>query len=452
MNRCAAQTGSSSVSAIRYSLFVVLTLLTALPAHAIKLDLSSNVDVKAVNYTHLLTGAESAGQAFYSENATLGFVIKDIKLEKTDDSSMDVGIVLNSLGIGGDSSTTVTSAQFQEAASRYPNTNGTPFIREAYIRVYKFLNPRVTATLGRQAFTLGQGVTLADNGIGLPGARLEIDRFLKVFKGEFFFFRPYNASVFTKITGGGVYYPSGEGLWHVYHFWEQTGQPEGVTADEAGYTSVYRLRKMTGIRYLLKHSQFDFDGEVVAQRGLARHPDNIGRVDYTGYAFIMKGSWSQNVTYFGTSKMRMAFGKSSGNSGPVSDLDKAFLPGFGHKFNGIERDGFGEIAGATLYSMIQTSGTVNGLPNGVSGLNIINLGLDMPLKKMTLSLDLIKIRAAQNANAGATQVATEWDLKLIYPMSKSLRLKAVYAIFKPLSLYDENAAIKLVSLLISAKF
>ncbi len=443
---------------VPYSIFYILhsVLFTLLffpaTARATKLDLSSNVEVKAVNYTNLLTGPERQGQAFYSENATLGFVIKEIRLEKTDDSSMDVGIVLNSLGIGGDSSTTVTSAQFQEAASRYPHTTGAPFVKEAYIRVYKFLNPKITATLGRQTFTLGQGITLSDDGVGMPGARLEINRFLRVFKGEVFFFRPYTGSVVTRIKGGGVYYPSSEGLWHLYHFWEETGQPRGTVADEAGYTSIHRLRKMTGIRYSLSHTQFNFDGEVIIQGGLARQPDNIGRVDYTGHAFIMKGSWSQDVTYFGTSKMRLAFGKSSGNSGPVSDKDKAFLPGFGHKFKGLERDGFGEIAGATLYSLIQTSGTVNGLPNGVSGLNIINVGLDMPFKKMTVSLDLVKIRASQNASDGATQIAREWDVKLAYPMGNSLRFKAVYALFKPLSLYDENTTIKLVSVGLSAKF
>ena len=119
---------------------------------------------------------------------------------------------------------------------------------------------------------------------------------------------------------------------------------------------------------------------------------------------------------------------------------------------GNGQNGFGEIAGATLYSLIQTSGTVNGLPNGVSGMNIINAGLDMPYKRMMFSLDLIKFRASQNASDGATQVGREWDLKLTYPLGESLRLKAVYALFKPLSLYDENTTIKLVSLGLTAKF
>jgi len=426
----------------------------ALPmaADATKLDLSSNVDIKAVNYTHLMTGTDKNGQAFYSENATLGFVIKDIKLEKTDDSSMDVGIVLNSIGTGS-STNTISSPQFLEAVNRYPHATGSPFVKEAYVKIFKFMRPNVTATLGRQAFTLGQGITLSDDGLGLTGARLEADRMIRNIKGEFFYFRPYENEDFVKITGGGLYYPSSEGLWHLYHFWEQSAQAPGVPpVADLGYSSISRVKKITGLRYFLNHSQLNFDGEVLLQRGYARQPDNLGKVKYTGYAFIIKGVWNQNVTFFGPSKMRMAFAKSSGNSGPVSDKDKAFLPSFGHRFKGIERDGFGEIAGASLYDIIQTSNTRNGLPNGVSGLNIINLGIDMPMRKMTVTVDFTKFRAAQNANDGPTQIGSEWDLKAVYPMGESLRLKAVYGMFKPSSLYDENTTIKLVSISLTAKF
>ena len=444
-------------------------LLFPAAASATKLDLSSNVDIKANNYTNLLTGTEKKGQALYSENATLGFVIKDIRLEKTNDSSMDVGIVLNSVGTGS-SSRTLTAPQFSEAAARYPNITGVPFVKEAYVKIYKFLHPKATAILGRQAFTLGQGITLADDGLGLTGARLEAEKLFRGIKGEVFYFRPYknndfvhltstepynhNDGDFVKITGGGLYYPSGEGLWHIYHFWEESAeQPPGAPpVQELDHTSVSRVKKFSGIRYFLNYNQLVFDGEFIVQRGKSKLPEKAGSVKYAGYAFLIKGVWNQDVVFFGPSKARLAYGKSSGNSGPVSDKDKAFLPSFGHRFKGVERDGFGEIAGASLYDIIQTSGTVNGLPNGVSGLNIINVGADMPYKKMILSFDFFKFRATQNANMDSIQIAREWDVKVTYPMGESLRLKAVYAIFQPLSLYDENTAIKLVSISLTAKF
>ena len=150
--------------------------------------------------------------------------------------------------------------------------------------------------------------------------------------------------------------------------------------------------------------------------------------------------------------MRLAYGKSSGNSGDVTDKDKAFMPTFGHRFKGVEREGFGEIAGASLYDILQTSATPNGLPNGVSGLNIINLGADMPYKKLALSVDFYKFRASQNINKESIQIGSEWDLKASYPMGDGLRLKAVYAVFKPMSLYPQTTPIKLVSMSLTAKF
>ena len=161
---------------------------------------------------------------------------------------------------------------------------------------------------------------------------------------------------------------------------------------------------------------------------------------------------------FGPSKMRLAYGKSSGNSGPVNDKDKAFLPTFGHRFKGLERDGFGEIVGASLYDIIQTSTSTaagkatNGMPDGLSGLNVINIGADMPYKKLMLSVDFYRFKAAQNINQGLVQIGNEWDIKAVYPMGEGLRIKAVYAAFRPTNLYPITTAVNLISLSITAKF
>ena len=437
-----------SLATGHWPLATVLCLLLALPSISLatKLDLSSNIDVKAANYTNLITGGQREGAAVYYENATLGFIIKSIKLEKTDNSSMDVGIVLNSLGTGA-STNTITAPQFSQAIGRYPNVDGTPFIKEAYIKIYNFLNPRTTVTLGRQAFALGQGITLADDGLGMSGARIEIDKLVRNVKGEFFFFRPFKDTDYVKVLGAGIYYPSNEGLWHLYHFWEQGAQP----MTELGHNSLSRTKKFTGVRYFLNHKQLDFDGEFILQRGSSKETGGQ-TTDYTGYAFLLKGLWNQDIAFFGPSKMRLAYGKSSGNSGPVGDKDKSFLPTFGHRFKSLEREGFGEIAGASLYDIIQTSATANGLPDGVSGLNIINLGVDMPYKKLALSVDFYKFRASQSVGKGSVQIGSEWDLKASYPMGDGLRLKAVYAVFKPMSLYPQTTPIKLVSLSVTAKF
>lgn len=416
-------------------------------AYATKLDLSSNVEIKAANYQNLLYNTGRNSQSFFSENATLGFVIKDIRLEKTPDSSMDVGIVLQSVAPGS-STSTLSTPQFTEAAERLPNATGIPYVRNAYVRVYRLLKPNVTATFGRQDFTLGQGITLDGNDTGLPGGLLEIENAFHRLKADIFAFRPYSDGRYFSVLGAAAYYPSAEGLWQVYHFWEK----DSGAGQDILFNTLSRTKKFTGIRYFLSRSQLAFDGEAVIQRGTAKRAGG-GTGKYEAHAFMLKGSWSQDVTFFGRSRLRLAYGRSSGNPGTGSSKDKAFFPTFGHRFNGLERSGYGAIAGASLYDIIKTSGTANGLPDGVSGLNVINLGADLPYKKLTLSADLYKFRASKNADDdGSLQIASELDFKATYPMGDNLHLSALYAIFKPLGLYPSSKEIKLIYGAISAKF
>jgi len=429
----------------------LLTAAALLPffngtARATKLDLSSNVEIRAANYQHLIFGDARNSQPLLSENATLGFVIKGIQLEKTENSTMDVGIVLQSIGPGS-STNTIVSPQFKEAADRLPNANGTPYVRSAYVRIYKFMRPNITATFGRQDFQLGQGITLSGSDLGLPGGRLEVTNIVGRTKADFFAFRPFMTDRFFKIYGGTFYFPSAEGLWQVYHFWEK----DDGAASDIFFDTLSKTKKFTGLRYFLSQKQLTFDGEAVIQRGTAKLAGG-GTGKYEAHAFMLKGSWSQNIAFFGTSKARLAYGRSSGNPGYASSTDKAFFPTFGGKYSGLERSGYGAIAGATLYDIIKTSATANGLPFGVSGLNIINLGVDLPYKKLLLSADIYKFRASKNANEGSLQIASEFDLKAVYAMGENLQLSAVYAAFTPLGLFPQSKQPKLIYGAVTAKF
>jgi hypothetical protein len=431
-------------------LFILCCLPTAfaLNASATKLDLFSNVEMKAANYQHLIYGDKESSQPLYSEDATLGFVIKNIRLEKAPESSMDVGIVLQSVGSGA-STSTITSPQFADAVNRLPASDGTPFVREAYVKIYKFLRPNVTATFGRQDFTLGQGIALASDDLGLPGGRLEVANLFHNLKADLFVFRPFLTDRFYKIYGGSAYYPGNEGLWQVYHFWQSD---DGVSQDIL-FNTASKTKKFTGVRYFLSQSQLTFDGEAVLERGTAKKVGG-GSGSYSAHAFMMKGAWNQDIPYFGKSRLRLGYGHSSGNAGtdPATATDKNFFPAFGHKYNGLERDGYGAIAGASLYDILKTSGTANGLSDGMSGLNVIDIGADMPYKKLLLSADLYKFRASENTAGGSLQIGSEWDLKATYPFGDNLRLNVVYAVFTPLGVNAQLKPIKLTYGSVSARF
>ncbi len=431
-------------------LFILCCLPTAfaLNANATKLDLFSNVELKAANYQHLIYGPRQTSQPLYSEDATLGFVIKNIRLEKAPESSMDVGIVLQSVGNGA-STGTITSPQFTNAINRLPASDGTPFVREAYVKIYQFLRPNVTATFGRQDFTLGQGIALASDDLGLPGGRVEVANLFHNLKADLFFFRPFLADRFYKVYGGSAYYPGNEGLWQVYHFWQRD---DGASQDIL-FNTASKTKKFTGVRYFLSQSQLTFDGEASIERGTAKKVGG-GSGNYSAHAFMMKGAWSQNIPYFGKSKLRLGYGRSSGNAdaGAGAKTDKNFFPAFGHKYNGLERDGYGAIAGASLYDIIKTSDTANGLPHGMSGLNVIDIGADMPYKKLLLSADLYKFRATENTAGGSLQIGSEWDLKVTYPFGDNLRLNVVYAVFTPLGVNADLKPIKLTYGSVAARF
>ncbi len=414
-------------------------------ASATKLDLLSNVELKAANYQRLVYGSGSDSQPLFSEDATLGFIIKDIRLEKTQDSTMDVGIVLQSIGQGA-STAPITTPQFKDAAALLPSTDGTPYIRNAYVRIHHFLKPNITATFGRQDFTLGQGITLSGDDLGLPGGRLEASNVLGKLKADLFVFRPFKTDHYYTITGGAAYCPTGEGIWEFYHFWQNDKAP----AQDLNFDTLSRTKKFTGVRYFLTRSNLSFDGEAAIERGTSERSGG-GTGNYKGEAFMLKGSWTQDIAFFGESRLRLAYGRSSGGTS-WNAADKAFFPDFGSRYSGLERSGYGAIAGASLYDMIKTSSTLNGLPYGVSGLNIIDIGADLPYKKLVLSADLYKFRASENDNNGSLQIASEWDLKAAYPMGDDLRLTVVYAVLTPLGLYNDAPPSKLVYGAVSAKF
>ncbi|MCX5783336.1 MAG: hypothetical protein NTW04_02690, partial [Elusimicrobia bacterium] len=71
------------------------------PAFCAKLDISADTDVKAVSYSNI--NFTQSKNFFYIQNASLAVKIKSLKpsIPSKSDSSIDIGIVLRSVGISG---------------------------------------------------------------------------------------------------------------------------------------------------------------------------------------------------------------------------------------------------------------------------------------------------------------------------------------------------------------
>lgn len=433
---------------------VFLLLLITPAAMAAKLDLSTHIRMRALSYENLNFSADSPlNDSFYSQNASLGFVLKDLRLEKSKDSTMDVGIVLKGIGIAG--SSVVAKAPFDRIASRYPNSNFTPFIQQAYIKVYRAFDKNITMTFGRQRFELGSGMVLSDDGLGFTGARVEFTPLWKEIQGEVFVFKPVSSHAgrdTIDVYGVSFGIPL-EGLWEFYSFWERDWDTSSLpNIPNVPLKSV--MRRFSGVRYSINYSFFSFDGEAVFQTGKAVPSDPANaELKFNGSAFLMKGKWTQPMGQWGTGSARLIIGRGSGDKPGTQGTDEAFFPSFGHRYDGIERDGFGSIFGATLYDSLRTSDTVSGLPGTASGIRVLGLGVTFPpYKGIHADMALFMFKADRVA-LGSKGIGNEFNLRLVHPFGENFKIQLTYAKFSPKSIYPAGIKdVKLVSFQATGKF
>lgn len=441
---------------MRYPLFflILATYNSLLATHArgARLDLSSDVQIRALSYGNInFSASEPADHAFIAQNASLGFVVKDIKVEKSRDSSLDVGIVFNAVGVAG--STAPAKAPFDRIASRYPNTGFMPFIQQAYMRFNRAFDKDITMTLGRQSFALASGMTLSDDGLGFTGARVELPSLLgKGIKTELFAFEPMAAQIgqdTVDLYGASFSVPA-EGLWQFYTFWEN----DKNAPSKFGTPVKSTLKQFSGVRYSLNYSFFSFDGEAAMQSGKATpSAPNANEIKFNGTAMLLKGKWTQQMGRLGTGMARIAVGRGSGDDPGTQDIDEAFFPNFGQRYRGIERNGFGAIFGSTLYDSIATSGTVSGLPGTASGVQLFSMGATLPpYRGFYTDIDMYFFKA-DRVVTGSKSIGSEMDIKITYPFGDKFKIQLIYASFSPDDIYPSGTKpVKLLALETSARF
>lgn len=433
-----------------YLIIFFIILFLTLNSNAAKLDLSADINASAKSYQNLIFTNTQKNLSYFTENAEINFTVKKINLEKTDNSWMDISLGIKAVDI--DKTTkTINSPQLYEGINRYPQIN-TAIINQAFVKIHNFLEEGLITSFGKQKYTLGQGLVLSDNETGLTGAKFEKSNFLKMDNFEFFIWRALKDEKIYNIKGINLNKNWGDGTWQLYYL----TQNSNFIDSEIGWTSKEKNKKFTGIRYNLDKNQIYFDGEFAIQRGDAK---NLSRdkIKYKGYAFSMKGQWTQNTPILGKTKTRISYSKSSGNSSNVSNEDKSFYPEFSLRYNGFEHSGTGALYSAGIFDTLKTSNTINGLPDGISGLNTIDIGFDFPYKKLWISLDYLIYKAAYNINdPGNTKLGTEWDIKANLPLGEKIDFNIIYANFKPQgALIPPNSKyenIKLFSVNIKARF
>lgn len=448
------------ISARGLAVGALLALWCARPAAAANLDVTAAYDEKALSYTNLnLDSSNPNDHSFIEDNARMGIAVRNIFLETkgAQDTTMDVGILFHAINIAG-SSSTATSAPFAQAANNYPNVNFTPFLENAYLRVHNLWGEPLEATFGRQSFKLGSGLLLDDDGAGFTGVTMTGELPWGGSKLEGFIFNDHdlNAPAETpnqeEFFGFSFSLPT-DGTWELNELVEKdhantmdfncsfldpnTGLPT------TGCAISRATKSFTSARYQISYGPMIFDGEAALERGSAAEAPQAdeggftveapNHITYEGDAEVVRAKWKQSLyhTGEGIARLSLAHGSGSRDNGTT---DNAFFPDHGHRFDGIERDGFGEFFGATPYDAYggnyASTTTANGLQNGSSGIFIVGAGYTPPsYRNWTLDVDYFLFQADKVATGLSRTLGTEWDFHLRYPIADHFQIKFLAALF-----------------------
>ncbi len=426
----------------------VLLCLPAL-ARAANLDVSASYRMRAISYENLgLSGDPHYynNRSFIANDARLGLAVRRIGLETRDgeDVSMDVGIGLRALGVTG--STNALQAPFDRAANVYPSADFTPFIENAYVKVHNLMGKPVDATFGRQTYRLGGGLLLDDDGAGLTGASLRGQLPWGGLKLEGFAFHDRNPQTLAAnslgLYGFSLELPS-EGTWQLNQLFERDRAHQtaygcdypGVPATGCEVSGA--IRSFTSARYLLNLGPLYFDGEAALQRGAATPTGATpapNHITYRGNAQVVKAKWRQTLPRMGEGIARISLARGSGDDPSTPTTDESFRPSHGHRFNGLERSGFGEFFAATPYDAhggnYSSTATASGLRDGASGILVVGGGYTpAAYRGWALDVDYFLFQA-ERIKSGPRTLGSEWDLRLRYAIQDHFTLSLSGAWFK----------------------
>jgi hypothetical protein len=188
-----------------------------------------------------------------------------------------------------------------------------------------------------------------------------------------------------------------------------------------------------------------YKAELALQNGTVdRSSATLGSVDLGGYAAVISGGLYTRFSKYGPIEIHGLFGLSSGDSG--GSKDNSFRPGFGHRFDGLERGGFGEFYGASLYDALpsatysagSSTPTVSGLPPGYSGMRVIGAGVTAhPTALISVGVDYYIYTAQESAGAAfpltssESGLGTEVDIGIGFAYTDFLSFRGSAAFFSP---------------------
>jgi len=429
--------------------FPLLLLLCSSAAFASStLDIGTNYRLRGISMTKTDYGL-STGQdyAYYSQRA-------QAHIGGRFSPNIEFMTQLQAIGVAG--SSTTTNPIVNPGGNRYPNTSFTPWIQTAYMKANQLYDMPVDITIGRQPITLGDGFILSDDDLGFTGIRLQSRLPWYDLQAQAFTFKVADSMIGSNDTD--VY-----GVELTKPTRNIRYQASMVTERDASGTTIY-IRpsenpttlagsNLTASRITRTFYDGRIEGrlleggfykaELALQSGtVERSSATLGTVNLGGYAFLISAGLFTRFSKYGPIEIHSLFGIASGDSG--SGRDNSFRPSFGHKYDGLERSGFGEFYGATLYDAIPSNtygpsastSSVSGLPPGNSGLRVIGAGVTThPTSLLSVGIDYFVYTAQESAGfspaSSESSLGTELDIGAGFAYTNYLTFRATFALFSP---------------------
>lgn len=419
-------------------------LALALPAaaRAATFDLATEYRIRALTYKNLDLNRDTKNdRSLLSQQARLGFALKNIPLEGApggEDQTMEIAVRLQALGVAG--SSTPLAAPFDRIADRYPNTAFTPFIENAYLKLNRLAGMPGDLVVGRQSFRLGSGLLLDDDGAGLTGLSGRWALPWWDMKTEAFVFTAANDQLGPNdldVFGFSLELPT-EGVWQLQQLIEKDRTTQRLPVNGCGAAGCLvgrATRWFSALRYQISYGPIVFDGEAVLQKGAATPTGPAparNHITFNGNAQVLKAKWKQPFFKDKQGIARLLFARGSGDDPGTPTTDEAFFPSRGHRYDGLERSGFGEFFGATPYDAFggHSTSTRSGLAAGNSGIVTVGIGVTPPAwRGVVLDIDYYLFQADRNSTGPHRTLGTELDLRLRYDIRDRLRLSASAAFF-----------------------
>jgi len=368
--------------------------------------------------------------------------------------NIEIMTQIQALGVAG-SSASVTDVSANPAGSRYPNTDFTPWMQWAYLKASQLYDWPVDVTVGRQPITIGDGLLFSDDDLGVTGIRMQSRLPIYGLRTDAFWVKAADSlrgNADTDVYAVQILKPTRNIRYSFMYLAERdaTGntnyiRPSENTEDLTLYPvgTDFRASKIERAFYNARVEARLAEGgfikaEAALQTGrVSRSSATLGNTDLGGYAFLVSGGLFTRFSKYGPIEVHGSFGLASGDDGKPGK-DKAFRPSFGHKFDGLERSGYGEYYGATLYDAIPSTSNPSGLPPGFSGIRVIGAGVTAhPTALLSVGIDYYVYTAQESAvaqfpiSSSDTSLGTEIDIGVGFAYTSYLSFRGSAAFFTP---------------------